>query len=542
MKDREARIIQHGAPDGRSWYDLGYYTSDTLGRRIERNVATAQDQSILYLSKTRPYATTLRKTVAESQKIAAAFLALGVKRGDRIAVMLPSWHECVLCYLAGFHAGFVIVPMVTIFGPREVAYIMGNCNARTLVCPGIWRGKDFRVIAREMLDTGLADNVVMVDDSVTDERLESWSDFAARGTAPAEHGPNRPDDVAFILYTSGTTADPKGARHTHNTLGAEWEGDNYTPEDRPVGLSMMPAGHTAGLLALIRPFFSGEETYIMDEWDAGVAVEAIFHHGVTRSGGTPFHLASMIEAADAKGYKLSTLQTYIIGATNVTPALVEAGLERGVKSCRCYGSTEHPTISAAKTADPDYQRAFTDGRLLRGITVRLVDDEGHDVPPGEVGEIWSNGPDLIVGYTDPVKNDDSFVDDVWFKTGDVGRLDKDGYLSITDRKKDIIIRGGENISSREVEEALFQHPAIHEVAVVPFPDKVMGEKVCAFVVLNPGSADFTVADARSYFEQMGLAKQKTPERVEIIGEMPRTPIGKIRKQDLKAIVKKLAAA
>ncbi|BCW91137.1 Medium-chain fatty-acid--CoA ligase [Alphaproteobacteria bacterium SO-S41] len=537
----EAPLIYHTAPDGRSWYELGLYSADTLGRRIERNVAAWPDTTLLYLSKTRGYRTTLGAAVAESQRIASAFLDLGVKRGERIAVMLPSWHECLMCYLAGLHAGFIIVPMVTIFGVREVSFIMKNCNARVLVCPGVWKGKDFRPIAHEMLDAGLADKVVMVDDDVIDPRFESWTDFAARGKAPAEHGPNRPDDVCFILYTSGTTADPKGARHTHNTLGAEWESDCYTGEDHPVGLNMMPAGHTAGLLAMVRPFFTGEEAYVMDEWDRDVAVEAIATYKVTRSGGTPFHLAGMIESADAKHLSLASLQTYIIGATNVTPALVEAGLERGAKSCRCYGSTEHPTISAAKTADPDRQRAFTDGRLLRGITVRLVDDDGKDVAPGEEGEIWSNGPELIVGYTDPVKNADSFVDNIWFKTGDVGRLDKDGYLSITDRKKDIIIRGGENISSREVEEALFQHPAVSEVAVVPLPDKVMGEKVLAFIVLNDGAKSFTVADALTYFQQIGMAKQKTPERVEIIGEMPRTPIGKIRKQDLKAIAKKFVA-
>jgi acyl-CoA synthetase (AMP-forming)/AMP-acid ligase II len=542
MSVTEAPLIYHTAPDGRTWYELGYYRNETLGRRIERKVAAWPDQPLVYLSNTRGYRTTLGAAVEESRRIASAFHAIGIKQGDRVAVMLPSWHECVLCYLAGMHAGFVVVPLVTVFGPREVNYIMGDCKAQVLVCPGVWKGRDYRPLANAMLDAGAVDRIIMVDDEVSDARFESWDAFSRRGQEQAEHGPNRPDDVSFILYTSGTAAEPKGARHTHNTLGAEWESDLYeTAEAEPATLNFMPAGHMAGLLAIVRPFFTGEAAYLMDEWDRDLAVETISNCRVTFGSGTPFHLAGLIEAADTKGLSLSSMRTYMIGATNVTPALVEAGLARGARSCRTYGSTEHPTISAANTNDPDRQRAFTDGRLLRGITIRLVDDDGQDVSAGREGEIWSNGPELIVGYTDPIKNADSFVDNIWFKTGDVGRFDKDGYLSITDRKKDIIIRGGENISSREVEEVLFRHPSIQEVAVVPMPDAVMGERVCAFVVLKDGVESFTVSDALDHFQRAGTAKHKSPERVEVIKEMPRTAIGKIRKQDLKALMKGLAA-
>jgi acyl-CoA synthetase (AMP-forming)/AMP-acid ligase II len=542
MSAAEAPLIHHTAPDGRSWYELGYHRNETLGRRIERKVAAWPDQPLVYLSKTRSFRTTLGAALEESRRTAAAFQAIGIKQGDHVAVMLPSWHECTLCYLAAMHAGFVVVPLVTIFGRREVDYILSDSNARVLVCPSVWKGRDYGALAHELFVAGIVDRVIMVDDHVSDARFESWSAFSARGEAPAEKGANRPDDVAFILYTSGTTAQPKGARHTHNTLGAEWESDLYeTTEAKPATLNFMPAGHMAGLLAIVRPFFTGEAAYLMDEWDRDVAVATIANCQITFGSGTPFHLAGMIEAADTWGLSLSSMRTYMIGATNVTPALVEAGLARGARSCRVYGSTEHPTISAAKTNDPDRQRAFTDGRLLRGVTVRLVDDDGQDVPAGEEGEIWSNGPELIVGYTDPIKSADSFVDNIWFKTGDVGRFDKDGYLSITDRKKDIIIRGGENISSREVEEMLFRHPAIREVAVVPMPDPVMGERVCAFVVLNEGAAGFTVSDALAHFQRAGMAKQKSPERIHIIKEMPRTAIGKIRKQDLKALAKCPAA-
>lgn len=538
MSRAEAPLIHHTDPDGQTWYERGFYRQETLGRRIAAKVARWPDQPLVYLSKTRGFTTTLGAAIDQSQRVASAFAAIGVKPGDRVAVMLPSWHECVLCYLAGMHAGFVVVPLVTIFGEREVRYILRDSSARVLVCPGVWKGRDFGPMAAEMLDSGAIDRVITVSERVSDKRFEKWDDFARRGKEKAEHGTNSADDIAFILYTSGTTAEPKGARHTHNTLGAEWESDLYDVTDpEPATLNFMPAGHMAGLLAIIRPFFTGEAAYLMDEWDRNVAVETIATHRVTFGSGTPFHLAGMIEAADDKGLNLSSMRTYMIGATNVTPALVEAGLERGARSCRTYGLTEHPTISAAKTSDPDRQRAFTDGRLLRGVSVRLVDEDGKDVPEGEEGEIWSNGPELIVGYTDSAKSKDSFVDNIWFKTGDVGRFDKDGFLSITDRKKDIIIRGGENIASREVEELLVQHPAVEEVAVVPMPDPAMGERVCAFVVLKEGVESFSVADALAHFTKAGAAKQKSPERVELIREMPRTAIGKIRKQDLKSLAR-----
>jgi len=534
----DADLRRHHAPSGESWYDLGYYSRDTMGRRIGANVERWPLSPLTYLSAYRPGKSTQADTWAAALRIAAALLEAGVKPGDRVAVQLPCWHECVVAYLACIHAGFVLVPLVTIFGVHEVGYIVRNSGARTYICPNLFKGKDFIPIARDLLAAGLIDNVVIVGADKPPMVGTSWEDLYASTPNIAPAGPNAPDDVVLILYTSGTTADPKGARHTHNTFTADLTASNYAETDvEQISLNIFPAGHTAGTLALLRPFFSGEASYTMDEWSAEVAVRTIDKYRITRSGGTPFHLTQMIEVAEKSSYDLSSLTTFIIGATNVTPALVEHGLQHGVISCRCYGSTEHPTVSAAKTSDPPYKRAFTDGRLLAGDSVRLVDEDGKDLPPGEEGEILTNGPELFVGYTNPELNAECFVDGIWFKTGDVGRIDDEGFLCITDRKKDIVIRGGENISSREVEEALFQHPAINEVAVVPYPDKLMGERVCAFIVLNPG-ASFTLADADAHFRQLGLARQKTPERLEFLDEMPRTPIGKIRKQDLKAIVRR----
>lgn len=536
MSNAGRNLIRHNAPDGRSWYDLGYYKSETLGRRIEKAMPLHGALPLVVLSETRPHTTTLEVTWNEAKSVASAFLSLGLQPGDRIAMQLPNWYECPICYLACLHAGFIIVPLVTNLGPADVAYIMQNCGARTLVCPAKFREKSFDQIISKVRDENIADHVIIVGADTPISGAQTWEDFTSNASTPAPAGPNQPDDIAFLLYTSGTTSAPKGARHSHNTLGAEFLIGTSKSHENPSQLHVMPPGHTAGALSTLRPFLSGEAVYMMDVWDPSVAVETIAKYGLTISTGTPYHMTLMVEAAKSKNLDLSSMKNFTLGATNVTPAVVQAGLDCGIISTRCYGSTEHPTISYAHRDDPPQKRAFTDGRLLAGSSVRIVDEDGNDLPQGEEGEILSNGPELFLGYLDESLNAQTFVDGIWYRTGDIGQIDEDGYLSITDRKKDIVIRGGENISSREVEEALIQHPAIRDVAVVPCPDPVLGERVCAFIVLESG-ARFGSSDALEHFMNLGIAKLKTPERLKFIDELPRTPIGKVRKQDLKAILK-----
>ena len=212
-------------------------------------------------------------------------------------------------------------------------------------------------------------------------------------------------------------------------------------------------------------------------------------------------------------------------------ALIRRADGFGIGAFRCYGSSEHPTISSGRPEDPLHKRADTDGRICPGTEVRIVDDDGRDVAIGEAGEILTRGPEVFSGYTNAEFTRASMADG-WFRTGDVGRLDADGYLTITDRKKDIIVRGGENISSKEVEDVLSAHPAIAEAAAVGAPDETYGERVCAFVVVNPGRR-FDLADAAAHFADCGLARQKTPERIVVVSELPRTASGKIQKHVLR---------
>jgi cyclohexanecarboxylate-CoA ligase len=280
----------------------------------------------------------------------------------------------------------------------------------------------------------------------------------------------------------------------------------------------------------------GTPTVIMRSWDAAFAAELIDRHAVTSCGGAPVQLSGLLDQRAAGTATLGTLREFLTGAAPVPPSLVRRADAAGVTAFRSYGSSEHPTVSAGTIADPLGPRAGTDGRLLPGNEVRLVDAAGRDVPDGHEGEILTRGPELFTGYTDPVLNAAAFLPGGWFRTGDVGRIDAAGHLTVTDRLKDIIIRGGENISSKEVEDLLITHPAVADVAVIPAPDPVLGERVCAVVVARPGHA-FDVAAARALFAEAGAARQKTPEVVVLVEELPRTPSGKVRKDVLRAASK-----
>ena len=274
-------------------------------------------------------------------------------------------------------------------------------------------------------------------------------------------------------------------RHSHETLLC---GLTALPADATSRtLATFPAGHVASLLGLLRPLIAGGTTIVMDRWSAGTAAALIEEHRITASAGTPFFLSTLLDEAERSGHDISSLTRFLCGAAAVPSELVARSASAGIVTWRTYGSTEHPAISSGGPADPPDKRRLTDGRVTPGNQVRLLDERGADVAAGEEGEIVALGPKQFLGYQDPTADRDAFVNATWFRTGDLGRFDDDAYLVVTDRVKDIIIRGGENISAREVEEVLACHPALAEVAVCATPDKVWGEAVCTVVVRREAS-------------------------------------------------------
>ena len=517
----------------------------TLPAHIRAGAGAHDGCPLVFAAGDRERATTLGGLVSDAEKLAGALQARGIGRGDVVAVQLPGSYAGAVVQVAVGLCGAVLLPIVMIYGPREMDLVLRSSGAAAVVLPREHRGRAHADTVLGGLSglPALKFAVVVGDDApgngVSDHAAP---DHGAVGYAELLRQPGgtyrepRPDpgDRAVLMYTSGTTAEPKGVQHSHRTLLAEATSQVYTlngPGARHLGL--FPPGHMAGLLSLLRILLLGTPTVIMQSWDAALAATLIDRHAVTSCGGAPVQLSGLLDQQAAGTATLATLRECLTGAAPVPPSLIERADAAGVTAFRSYGSSEHPTVSAGTIADSLGRRAGTDGRLLAGNRVRLVDADGRDVPGGADGEILTRGPELFTGYTDPALNAAAFLPGGWFRTGDVGRTDADGYLTVTDRLKDIIIRGGENISAKEVEDLLVTHPAVADVAVIPVPDPTLGERVCAVVVACPGFT-FDVEQAREHLAAAGAARQKTPEVVVLADELPRTPSGKVRKDVLRA--------
>lgn len=479
-----------------------------------------------------PDTTTLGELFAESCRVGAGLVALGIGPGDVVAVQLPNWRECFTAHAAIWLAGAVVLPIVPIYGPAEVAFIARQSGARALILAREMRKRDAAGILAAVAKMPELKYRVLVGDPLPGTLSYSeLADTSAAGFTPVVTAD--PRQRCLVVYTSGTTAEPKGVQHTHASLLGEIRAMDEMRSTRKnsTSLSVFPSGHIAGTLGILRMLCRANTTITLDSWNAEKAARLINRHAVAFSAGAPIHLSGILDIAERDGLDLSSLQEYTTGAAGVAGSLIRRAAEFGVGAFRCYGSSEHPTVSSGRPEDPLDKRADTDGRLTPGTEVRIVDDDGRDAEPGCPGEILTRGPELFSGYTDPGHSRASMVDG-WFRTGDVGFLDSEGYLTITDRKKDIIVRGGENISSKEVEDVLATHPAVAEAAAIGVPDETYGERVCAFVVTNAGE-QFGIADAADHFAACGLARQKTPERIVVVSQLPRTASGKVQKHLLR---------
>ncbi|MHB1536906.1 MAG: AMP-binding protein [Solirubrobacteraceae bacterium] len=484
-------------------------------------------------SDSLPDRATLAEIHAQALLAASALHGLGLREGDAIAVQLPNWRQSAVLYVAAATLGLVLIPIVSIYGPAEVGFILRQSGSRALVMPSSHRRIDAsRDIAR-LGETPALRHVIVVGPDVPDGAV-SWEQLMRVGRIELPARSVDPGGLAAVVYTSGTTAEPKGVQHSHESLLAEMVHGPTPPPGVPgtVNLQPFPAGHTAGLMALLSPFIHGYPTIVMDSWNADACARLIAEHRVTAMGGTPFLLSAMLDAAEAGAHDIGSLRHGITGGAGVPPALIERADEIGWTVGRCYGSTEQPSTTGCSASDPLAKRAHTDGRTLGANLIRIVDEHGRELPRGAEGEVASAGPEQFIAYTDPDLNRDAFLPDGWLLTGDIGRMDQDGYLTITDRRKDIIIRGGENISSQEVEALMLAHPAVAEAAVLAEPEPRYGERVCAFVVLRPGES-LDLAGILGHFASAGVARHKAPERLELVTEMPRTPAGKVSKRELR---------
>ncbi len=511
----------------------GAWRNVTVADCAQRQAREAPDQ-IAVIDGAR--ALTFAQLLSEARQLARAFQARGLKPGDVIAFQLPNWAETLAINLAASHAGLVVNPIVPIYREAEVRYILRDARARLYFVPERFRNFDYPAMAGRLR----ADLPDLADVVVVRGAAAGCIDYNALlagddGGVPSAHVDA--NAVKLVLYTSGTTGNPKGVLHSHNTIMAEIDAVRafwgITAAD--VVLMPSPVTHITGYLyALEAAFALGVKVVFMERWDAAEAVDLIQRHGVTFSvGATPF-LKELVAEVERRAATLPSLRRFMSGGAPVPPEVIYQA-NRVLASCsafRVYGSTEAPTITLGiRNRSEAGLGATTDGRIVNH-DVRLCDPaNGIPVESGE-GEICTRGPEVMLGYTDWQHTREAFDADGYFRTGDLGYRVEGEYLCVSGRKKDLIIRGGENISPKEVEDLLHTCPGIREAAVVAMPHERLGEGVCAYVVAEPGHAP-DVAGIAAFLERAGLARQKFPERVELVDELPRTASGKVQKNVLR---------
>jgi acyl-CoA synthetase (AMP-forming)/AMP-acid ligase II len=515
------------------WYAEGFYSARTcIDAFVDAAAVHAQAPMVFagHQSETR---LTVAGIHAAAMSVAAGLQRLGIRAGDSVAVQLPNRPECAIAYQAVLLTGAVLVPIAHIYGMAEVEFIVSEARAKSLIMPARHRSVSYVDRIPRLSQLPGLDHIVVVDAMQPDHGGLDWSQIAADRrdyVAPAAVGA---DEVCVLLYTSGTVSAPKGVQHSHNSLLAEQAtlpgllGDG--PDD--VHLVNFPAGHVGGMNSMLRPLINGTRSVFLDHWDPEFAAELINRFSVTSTSGTPFHLHGLLDVPDA-AVQLATLRRFLTGAATVGKEVGDRAEAAGIAAFRCYGMTEHPTVTSACADEPLRIRMGTDGVPMPGCSVRIVDAEGIEQPTGVDGEVVVQGPDQFIGYQDPALDADAFTADGWLRTGDLGRLDSEGRLTITDRIKDVIIRGGETISSGQIEDVLDTHPAVAEAVAVAAPDPRYGEVVAAVVVLRTG-AELDLAGLQRHFASAGLARQKTPERLVVVDALPRTPAGKVRKAEIR---------
>jgi acyl-CoA synthetase (AMP-forming)/AMP-acid ligase II len=291
---------------------------------------------------------------------------------------------------------------------------------------------------------------------------------------------------------------------------------------------------------LLMPPYRERAIHLLDVWNPAVVLDTMVRADLTSGTGSTYFLTSLLDAPGFGPDHVARIPWAGLGGSPVPAAVSDRAEALGIAVTRAYGSTEHPSTTGSKRDEPREKRNYTDGRPLTGVELRLVDADGREVGVGEPGEIWSRGPDHCAGYTDPALND-AFDADGWYRTGDVGVCDADGYLTITDRLKDIIIRGGENVSAAEVEEIRQRLTGVAEVAVVAAPDARLGEHGCAFIRVAPGADAPDLPALRGHLDAEGLARPKWPEELRVLDEFPRTPSGKIVKAELRRRLREAGA-
>lgn len=477
-------------------------------------------------------------------RLAAGLHRAGIRAGDSVAVQIPSWAEFAPIVMAINRLGAIIVPIQPIYRAGEVGHILDSAKVKAVFTAQEYRGFDHTGMFLHLGgDSETLTSVIVVrgtsqrDGTCSYEGLQAMEPLAE---LEAEIGPGLgPDDAFAIVFTSGTTSKAKGCLHSFNTLAtsARIQAENYGYSDSDVQFGPSPVTHTTGLVtSIILPLLFGAATHIMERWDPEAGLAAIQKYRCTGTTNASTFLQTVLNIYDPQRHDATSMRFWTLAGAPIPAALVEKARETlpQMKIISLYGRTENVTTTMCHIDDDPIRAISSDGKALRGQRVKIVDPLGQEVPLGEEGDIAYDGAMHLFEYVGmPEQTREMFTEDGFSRSGDLGRMDASGYVRLTGRLKDIVIRGGMNISVREVEDALAAHPRIDEVAVVAMPDPVMGERACCYLTLRGDASELTLEQLREYLLDRGLSIQKVPERLEIIESMPSTPTGKIQKNVLR---------
>ena len=461
-------------------------------------------------------------------------LAKGIESGDRIAFQLPGWCEFTVIYLACLKIGAVSVPLLPSWREAELVWVLNKCQAKMFFAPTLFkqtRPVDLILPLQNQLPQ--LQQIVGVDKLAPATSSLSLSQIIADNTplttAITTHG----DELAAVLFTSGTEGLPKGVMLTHNNILASERAYCARLNLTWLDVFMMPAplGHATGFLhGVTAPFLIGARSVLLDIFTPDACLALLEQQRCTcMLGATPF-VYDLLNVLEKQPADLSALRFFLCGGTTIPKKVARECQQRGIKLLSVYGSTESSPHAVVNLDDPLSRFMHTDGYAAAGVEIKVVDDARKTLPPGCEGEEASRGPNVFMGYFDePELTARALDEEGWYYSGDLCRMDEAGYIKITGRKKDIIVRGGENISSREVEDILLQHPKIHDACVVAMPDERLGERSCAYVVLKAPHHSLSLEEVVAFFSRKRVAKYKYPEHIVVIEKLPRTASGKIQK-------------
>lgn len=508
-------------------------THTSLWAAIESRAAESPDGELMVDDRGRRMTFGEYRNAAENT--AAALHAHGLGEGDTVTWQMPTWIESVVLVGALARLGVVQNPVMPVYRERELTFVTRQTGASLLIVPPVWRGFDYPEMARRVRD-----RVPGLEIMVADRALPA-GDPATLPPPPAVPATPEQAPVRWYFYTSGTTADPKGAKHTDATIMAGGVGMasrlRTTADDR-VGL-VFPFAHVGGCTTWLTASLVYGVTLILTEaFDPEGTPELLRREGITLAGaGTVFHQAWLAaQRRRPAGDRLfPNLRHCPGGAAPKPPGLhFEVKQELGGSGILAgWGMTEAPILTMAGPDDGDEALARAEGRPTRGVTVFVTGPDGSDLPVGDVGELRVTGPQVMLGYVDSALDAAAFDERGRLHTGDLGRIDAQGNVYITGRLKDVILRKGETISAKEVEDLLSSHPAIADVAVIGLPDVERGEMVCAVIVPSDPSIPPNLRDVGDHLTAEELMRQKFPERIEIVAQLPRNPSGKVLKNELK---------